>query len=489
MLCKYCRWHNHDIDGCPRLKADVKANKVKKGFEQYSIKKQETVVYVAPTPPPPPPPPKKPDNLLETKDGVEVLPPVTFFGYLLKEKTIGSKIYTKYFYKIDFGEMLEYNGHITPETHENAVILNMYDLDGWVLSFPSESTLLLSPRNRQLQQLSFREENPRRHEEYENWALALFEHISFMNAISGSSDEVPAELLSAEEMTYDSPRGPNDELQTDYIDSRGIRMCLQYDDGPMPEPQRVYNPENFTFEQLQVEIAGIMEQLNAGIEIDSERLDYLIRVMDTNPDFKLMKEKEMEEWRQVFEPYTQDCLRAMRGYVPPHIFSSTTDTLVKLDQMPPNLAKRIISKKCLWLIRLSTLDIARIHIADLTNRFNPQAQGLDIVELAAVYAALPKGRFPMDDARGSKAKWRAGIEECLKSLFKEYRCGTIPPGKVRNAVYEGIDGLYTEDEVYIRSTTGEDSAYMTSLNSPAGGRQSVIGDARNAHRRRSVGQS
>ncbi len=49
-----------------------------------------------------------------------------------------------------------------------------------------------------------------------------------------------------------------------------------------------------------------------------------------------------------------------------------------------DLCKRLFTKKCLWLLRMSPADIGKLHVADLSNRFGVSGQGLDIVELAAV---------------------------------------------------------------------------------------------------------
>ena len=79
----------------------------------------------------------------------------------------------------------------------------------------------------------------------------------------------------------------------------------------------------------------------------------------------------------------------MRGIIPPHIFNSTLNTLTQHDNLPAELAKRLLAKKCLWLVRVSTVDISKMHIAELQGRFNPEAQGLDIVEMAAIFANTP----------------------------------------------------------------------------------------------------
>ena len=64
------------------------------------------------------------------------------------------------------------------------------------------------------------------------------------------------------------------------------------------------------------------------------------------------------------------------------------------------LAKRLMDRKCLWLVRMSAADIQRIHEADLMSTY--VFQGLDLVELSAVYAAIP-AKFS-NDAYGRKVR-------------------------------------------------------------------------------------
>jgi hypothetical protein len=58
--------------------------------------------------------------------------------------------------------------------------------------------------------------------------------------------------------------------------------------------------------------------------------------------------------------FSQECLFTMRGFVPPHIFSASLASLVGTDGLSEPLAKRLLSKKCLWLVRMDPQDIQKL---------------------------------------------------------------------------------------------------------------------------------
>jgi hypothetical protein len=72
-----------------------------------------------------------------------------------------------------------------------------------------------------------------------------------------------------------------------------------------------------------------------------------------------------------------------------------------------------------------------MHISDLSGKFSPLAQNLDVVELAAVYAALPE-KFQAED----KVKFKIDIFEQLKKMHAELVSKKLPKIKCRNTVYK-----------------------------------------------------
>ena len=85
------------------------------------------------------------------------------------------------------------------------------------------------------------------------------------------------------------------------------------------------------------------------------------------------------------------------------------------------LAKRVWEKKALWLVHMAPEQIAKTHIADLSNKY--QVQGLDLSELRAVYAALPN-EFE-NDRNGAKAQWRAAARAKLEAMVKRDGAGQL----------------------------------------------------------------
>jgi hypothetical protein len=168
--------------------------------------------------------------------------------------------------------------------------------------------------------------------------------------------------------------------------------------------------------------------------------------MDQNPEHRAEKEEESKRWREDIKEYANECLDIMRGFVPPHI-SVVTSAQLEKEGMSKDLVKRLMAKKCLWLIRWATHDIGKLHVADITGRYNYEAQGLDIVEMAAIYANIPE-KFLNDDASGSKEKWRVALEESLKSMYAQMKNGNLPKNKQRVLAYKGQQPFYTNLESY-----------------------------------------
>eukprot|EP01032_Pedospumella_encystans_P009656 gene9656-11348_t len=210
--------------------------------------------------------------------------------------------------------------------------------------------------------------------------------------------------------------------------------------------------------QLKLELEKLFACANSGTPYDTDRLDYLLMCLDHNPEYKAEQEAANCAWRAEIEPFLADSLSILQAFVPPNIFKCTENGLVKDHGYSKALAKRIIVKKCLWLVRISTTDIDRMHIAELNGRFNPEAQNLDIVEAAAIYAVLP-AHFSLDGDR-RKMRWRASIEENLKSLYKQYQAGTLSGPRKRNPAYKdqvpAFDGRETMHEM---SATSNENAF------------------------------
>ncbi|RYH04990.1 hypothetical protein EON65_45935 [archaeon] len=186
---------------------------------------------------------------------------------------------------------------------------------------------------------------------------------------------------------------------------------------------------------IKAELKVLFDAINNDRSYDEGRLDYLLMCMDLNPEYKAEKEEEARRWRAEIEPFALECLATMRGFIPPHVFSATEKSLAAQYGYSTALSKRILHKKCLWLLRMHPDCIDRVHEAELMGRFNPEAQNLDIVELAAIYAVLPLN-FHKDPFE-KKAKWRQSTEDALKKMVQDKNSGKLSKEKLRCAVYAG----------------------------------------------------
>jgi hypothetical protein len=77
------------------------------------------------------------------------------------------------------------------------------------------------------------------------------------------------------------------------------------------------------------------------------------------------------------------------------------------------------------------IDIQKIHVADLFIKY--ACQGLDIKELRAVYAVLP--RWFLNDPDGKREEWRLTFQLRLQSLTAKEQAGTLGGAEKRNDAY------------------------------------------------------
>ena len=111
-------------------------------------------------------------------------------------------------------------------------------------------------------------------------------------------------------------------------------------------------PIYIPLEEINAELSTIMGAVNAGRPFDEKRLDYLLLCMNYNEDYIREREEEAQRWRDRMDVFSQECLFTMRGFVPPHIFSASLVSLTDTDGLSQPLAKRLLTKKCLWLVRM-----------------------------------------------------------------------------------------------------------------------------------------
>lgn len=214
------------------------------------------------------------------------------------------------------------------------------------------------------------------------------------------------------------------------------------------------------------ELTTLYDCASQGLYYDEARLEMLQRLQESNPEYQENVAAEHEEWRRSVDSFLCESLLRTRSYVPPDIFSTTFEALLLLG-LTPEIARRVLGKKCLWLTRMSSDEISRLHEADLNGRFNTQGENLDLVEVAAVYASLPD-RF-VNDRLGKKVEWKDGIERTLREwLGSEEAPGQVPEGRARHEMYEA----FFEDVGPVSDTTSVREVVVVSSAGSQGPRNS-----------------
>jgi hypothetical protein len=215
---------------------------------------------------------------------------------------------------------------------------------------------------------------------------------------------------------------------------------------------------------LKSELSVIMSKMQSNEPFDERRLDYLFRCLAFNKDYIAEQQEEHRLWQESVSSLTNEYLVQQRAYIPVDIFSASLENLVQRG-LTTGLAKRLLTKKCLWLLRMPKENIAKLHEADLMGRYNPQGQNLDIVELLAIYAACPT-KFDLDTT-GKKEAWRAALEESVKAMMKQKDANNLIGSKLRNPVYKGQSGMFPGAEMYVpavvpKETFGEKDPFLAS---------------------------
>jgi len=94
--------------------------------------------------------------------------------------------------------------------------------------------------------------------------------------------------------------------------------------------------------------------------------------------------------------------------------------------------------------------ISRLHEADLLNRYSPDAQKLDLVELAAVYESLPA--VFLNDNTGRKQQVRVKLENDIHKLLEERnKQPSSSADKFRNRVYQSCPPPFAAEKLFADS--------------------------------------
>ncbi len=79
------------------------------------------------------------------------------------------------------------------------IAIDAIDLDGWVVSFSQKRHILLTPAVNEHFQIRLRVTSDAEDSAVDDWAIAFFNHINFMDVLNGRDYEVAANEVMVDE--------------------------------------------------------------------------------------------------------------------------------------------------------------------------------------------------------------------------------------------------------------------------------------------------
>jgi hypothetical protein len=180
-----------------------------------------------------------------------------------------------------------------------------------------------------------------------------------------------------------------------------------------------------------------------------QQFDAWSKVITSHPAYIRREKTQRKEWDSQNFDKCQSALWLLRPLIPPDISNSSlervmqhpalrlavpvpgTDAADESSTVNVPLAERIWRRRVLWLLRATPAEVTNLHSSDLSGPYS--AQGLDLMELRAVYAMLP-AKF-VNDKDGRKAAWREQIRERLVELTEKEAQGILEPEEERHPAY------------------------------------------------------
>ena len=187
--------------------------------------------------------------------------------------------------------------------------------------------------------------------------------------------------------------------------------------------------EYMTLDEAKAKMQAAVERLMQGDLKAEKELEKLDKAMKLHPDYIKEEEEKAARWEAEQQPKWQEALKNMRGFIPPDIMNLSKRELIEKG-VPKEIAARVFSKKVLWFVRKDPRDIAKTHQADLISNYT--SQGLDIVEMRAVYAVLPE-EFELDS--DEKVKWKHNFKQKMLELSTKEEGNRLMANEKRHNSY------------------------------------------------------
>ena len=190
-------------------------------------------------------------------------------------------------------------------------------------------------------------------------------------------------------------------------------------------------------EDLERDLRAAAARCLNGDAAAEKECEHLSRALDAHPEKIKRDADQRAAWEREERPRCASALRRMRRVLPPWLATrgASVDTLEQAG-LPRAVARRVFRERALWLTRMPVGRIRKMALADLRRL---DLGRLDVVELRAVYAALPAA-FDAD-SHGEKAAWREAARERLVALAAREAADKLLRREVRHPVYDALDAV------------------------------------------------
>ncbi|CAN0093342.1 unnamed protein product, partial [Phaeothamnion confervicola] len=174
-----------------------------------------------------------------------------------------------------------------------------------------------------------------------------------------------------------------------------------------------------------------VQKLMSGDESAEKDVDKWDKTIRMHPDYAKEQEEKSKLWEEANRPKNEAALRQLRCLIPPDVRTSGINKMVQ-EGVPRTVAQRIWKVKVLQWVRWHPEDLVKIHIADLQTKYSNQ--GLDLVEMRAVWAAMPR-EFDLD-GDGKKAQWLGFFRLKLQELTDKEVRGELSKQEMRSPAWK-----------------------------------------------------
>ena len=195
--------------------------------------------------------------------------------------------------------------------------------------------------------------------------------------------------------------------------------------------------DEVSLEDLERDLRAAAARCLNGDAAAEKECEHLSRALDAHPEKIKRDADQRAAWEREERPRCASALRRMRRVLPPWLATrgASVDTLEQAG-LPRAVARRVFRERALWLTRMPVGRIRKMALADLRRL---DLGRLDVVELRAVYAALPAA-FDADST-GEKAAWREAARERLVALAAREAADKLLRREVRHPVYDALDAV------------------------------------------------